>query len=369
MLWGIATAYGNTRTDNVVLATYVTVEILTAILLPIFFFISGILLAGILDFITWGRLDLRTLIPKFLRVVKFESGLDENNDPFDYWVIEDTFHFQVDQRDHSNTADFRNSFDKFGATWALNIIVCLGIHLPVAYFVDYTLDTQDTLLAPDGCDTIDSTYRCFEAISLEPAGCMDTNGTVHCFKFLRFGVDVDIISAASTAFAFFLIASTAFTSLFTIMKILLHLKPTCWWGLTYIIVGGLGFLGAIGLVIWWATGYVAPLINEIIHFNIINVAQFFMVCEYLFIVGLLLVAAKWWENVPVADHKPKQRRELVEYVTANRGEVDKAASDHAKETIAKDKAAEAIAKDKAAEATGDKHGKEGAGDKSLTHNA
>ncbi len=349
MLWGVATSYGNTRTDNVILATYVTVEILTAILLPIFFFISGILLAGILDFITWGRLDFRTLVPKFLTVVKFESGVDaKDNKAYDYWVIEDTFYFEVKKRDHSQKADFRNSFDKNLATWALTFIVCLGIHLPVAYFIDYTLDTQDTVVAPGECDTIDSTYRCFEAVSLEPARCLDTNGTVHCFKFLRFGVDVDIISAASTAFAFFLVASAAFTYLFTIMKILLHIKPTRWWALSYIFLGAPGFLGAIGLVVAWATGYIAPLINEITHFNIINVAQFFMVCEYLFIVGLLLVAAKWWENVPVPDYKPKERRELVHYHDASRGAVDKAASKHAKVTLAQEDT-------KATEAAGDKH--------------
>ncbi len=333
MLWGIATSYGNTRRDDVVLSTFVTVEILTAVLLPIFFFIFGILFAGVLDFITWGKLDLRTLVPKFLPVVKFQAGLDEEKKHVDLWVIEDTFYFQVPKRDHSKKASFSNSFDNVWSTWSLNFIVCLGIHLSVAYFVDVTLDQQDTIQTPMQCDTIDSTYRCFSAFTLDPiSNCSAFNGTAHCFKFLRFGVDVDLISAASTAFAFHLVALAAFTWLFTIMKYLLQIKPTRWWGLGYVLSGGLGLVGAVALIAVWTTGFAAAQINEIAHFNVINVAQFCMVCEYLFIVGLLIVAAHWWENIPVPHHAVVVKKELVQYEgNTARGAVVKAAKDHAEQ--------------------------------------
>ncbi len=332
VLWGISTSYGNTRRDDVVLSTYITVEILTAVVMPIFFFVFGILFAGVLDFITWGRVDLRTLIPKFLPVVKFEAGINEEKKHFDYWVIEDTFYFQVDKRDHSKEASFANSFDKAWSTWSLNFIVCLGLHLSIAYFVDVTLDQQDTIQTPRQCDTVDSTYRCFEAVTLDPIinGCTSFNGTAHCFRFLRFGIDANIIFSGATAFAFHLFSMAAFTWLFTIMKILLQIKPSRWWGLLYLIAGIIGALGAIALIAVWTTGFAAETIGEIAHFNVINVAQFCMVCEYLFIVGLLLVAASWWENVPVPHHTAPVKKELVHYEDTKREDIIKSAHEHAK---------------------------------------
>ncbi len=303
VLWGIAISYGNSQRDDVVLSAYITVEILTAVLMPICLFVFGIVFAGILDFVTWGQVDLRMLIPKFLPVVKFEAGINEEKKHFDYWVIEDTFYFQVEKRDHSKKASFANSFDKAWSTWSLNFIVCLGVHLSIAHFIDITLDQQDTILAPEQCDTIDSTYQCFEAVTLESiSDCSSFNGIAHCFRFLQFRVNANLISSAATAFAFHLVAVAALTWLFNIMKFLLHIKQSRWWGLLYLIVGILGSLVAIALIAAWTTGFAANQINEIAQFNVINITQFCIVCEYLIIVGLLLVVARWWENVPVSNH-------------------------------------------------------------------
>ena len=305
------------------------VEFIAAIVLPLCLFVCGILMAAVLDFITLGQVDLRLFIPKFLPVVKFESGTDKDGKVRDYWVIEDTFYFEVPVHTHEEN-NFLCSFDRSSATWFLNGIVCLGIHLAVAYFVDTTLDIQTSVRSPEECDTIDSTYQCFEAGSLLNVTCGDRfNGTIHCFKFLRFGVDMDLIMAIATTYAFYLVASTAFTSLLSAVKIILHIKPSKWWGLGFFFAGLLAFVGGIVLAFFWFYGYAAPEVEEITHFNIINLAQYFMVCAYIMMVGLLLVVAKWWENVPVNEHKPKVKRELVHYHDAERGEIQRAADEHA----------------------------------------
>lgn len=184
VLWGIGIAFDHIRRDDDrTVASFIAVELLTAVFLPICLFVAGILLAAVLDFITYGHVDLRTHVHQFLPVVKFEPGKDSQGVPHDYWIIEDTFYFELAKRNDRAHHGFLYSFDKAPATWFLNAIVCLGIHLAISYFINFTLDTQITLFKPDMCDTIDSSYQCFHAGNLTPVNCGDANGAIHCFKF------------------------------------------------------------------------------------------------------------------------------------------------------------------------------------------
>ena len=291
-------------------------------ILPLCLFAAGVLLAAVLDFVTVGHADLRTHIPAFLPVVKFESGKDSKGVPHDYWVIEDTFYFELAKRHDRSDHGFLYSFDKSPATWFLSAIVCIGVHLAISYFVDFTLDTQTTLFDPTMCDTIDSTFQCFYAGNLTHVNCGDTNSTIHCFKFYRFGVDVDLISAISQAFAFYLVASAVFARIFSVLKIILHIKPSKWWGLGFIIVAVLGFIGGLILFVLWIYGYAESKVEEILHFNIINIAQYFMVCGYVLMVGLLLMTAKWWERIDINQHARPIKKQLVHYEDAERGEIE-----------------------------------------------
>ena len=294
-------------------------EFIAAVALPLCLFVCGILMAAVLDFITLGQVDLRLFIPKFLPVVKFESGTDKDGKARDFWVIEDTLYFEVPVRKPKKNY-FLSSFDHSSATWFLTGILWLGVHLAVAFFVDTTLDVQTTIQSPDGCDTIDSTYQCFEAGSLlnTQCGSMYFNGTIHCFKFLRFGADMDLIMAIFLSYVFYLTTSTMFTYLFSVIKIILHIKPSKAWGGGFVIAGEIAFVGGLILAIFWFYGYAAPEVQEITHFNIINLAQYFMVCAYIVMVGFLLVTLSYHlattrqrESVPMTHVSTEQKNSTV----------------------------------------------------------
>ena len=58
------------------------------------------------------------------------------------------------------------------------------------------------------------------------------------------------------------------------------------------------------MFVFWVYGHSNSKIEQLLHFNIINIAQYFMVCAYILLVGLLLVVSKWWERID-ADKQAK----------------------------------------------------------------
>ena len=318
MLWGVAISFDHARRSQRTIDAYIIVELLVAIALPIFLFTSAILITIVLDYITVGHLDGRTAIKRFLPSVSFLEG--EKND---YWVIENTFYFSLKKRAHRLDHNCWYSVDHSPSTWFLTVIVCVSFHLAISYFVDITLDEQVTT---GGCNDprADRSFDCFRAGTLDFVDCTDSDvnaTTIHCFKFHRFGVDVDLVSSFATAFAFYLATVAVFAHIFSVVKILLHIKPSKFWGVGFLLIGVIAFITAIVTTVFWVNGYASNTVGELLRINIINIAQFFMVSVFLVMVGTLLVFGKWWEKIKTKAHEFIRPLPLVHYSDTNRQDI------------------------------------------------
>lgn len=275
---------------------FIIVEFLVAVALPFFAFTGGIFMATVLDFITYGNADARTALPHFLSSVKFERGEKK-----DYWIVEKTFYFKLQKREKEERKKHGFYFSCYPnfATWMLVAVVCLSLNLAVSYFADITLDMQVTVTACDD-PRIDRTFSCFNRSTLVFVDCVaDTSvELIHCFKFYRFGVDVDLISALATTYAFYLLTAGSFGYLFVIMKIFLHLSKRRLWGVIFVICGMVMFLVSLIVIAVWLSGYISPSLAELARLNVIHLAQLVMVSLLVFLVGVLMLGATWAEKEP-----------------------------------------------------------------------
>ena len=83
MVWGIAISFSHVCCIEKSVTTFIIVDILVAVALPIFLCTSIASIAVVLEYITVGHLDLRTIIPRLVGIVKFE-----HDKKFDYWIID-----------------------------------------------------------------------------------------------------------------------------------------------------------------------------------------------------------------------------------------------------------------------------------------
>ena len=310
MLWGIAIAFDHSRRDAKSVNVFIVVEILTAVLLPVFLFVGTILFAIVLDFVTVGHLDLRIMIPRFVRDVRLESG-----EKRDYWVVDDTIYYPLKKKNDRTKHRFCcYSIDTSPATWFLTVIVCTGFHLAISIFIDMTLDQQVTV---DACDNplIDRSFDCFNASTLTFVDCVDDTDAelLHCFKFFRFGVETDFVGAISASYFIFLLTMAVFSHVYFVVRNLLRVKPTRYWGVGFILLGILFYIGSIVVMVFWIVGYAANTIAELQQINIIHIAQFFMVSTFITTVGMFLLVGKWYEKVVTKVHASPVKIPLVSY--------------------------------------------------------
>ena len=321
MLWAIAVGYNRSRRVNVSVTPFVVVELLVAVIFPILLYISGILMAIVLDYITYGALDGREALPRILRNVKLEKGAKS-----DFWIIVNSFYFELPKCENTDTGSCPepeqmpkkpsgacHSCYSNRATWLLIIISGMSISLAVSYFVDITLDTQVTVNACN--DTrIDRDFSCFNASTLVFVDCVNDvdSELLHCFKFYEFGVDVDIVTSIAASFAFYLVAVTTISNIFLAMKIFLHLYHSNLWGYFFIFAGIFLLVGVIAVIVIWANGYISALTGELPRLNIINLAQMLNISLLVILVGVLIVSCKWVEMGPVvAKDKAKKKEGVV----------------------------------------------------------
>ncbi len=296
VLWAIAIGYNHTRAAEREVYPFVLVELLVCIIFPIFLFISVILVAIVLNFITIGALDGRQIIPKLLRNVQFEKKTDS-----DFWIISNSFYFTLERRKPNDSKERRVCYSCFPnlATWILAALAGLCIILAMSYFADRTIDTQVTVT---NCSDprINRDFSCFNSSTLAYVDCVfDTQvELMHCFQFYQFGVDVDLVSSLASAFAFYLVAVNSITIVFGVLQVLLHLKNSKIWGGVFVAFGFLALMGAIVVVIFWATGYIEATRPELSRLNIVNLAQLIMVCLFIILIGILIITSTWVEKVP-----------------------------------------------------------------------
>ena len=284
----------HSKQQDITVTPFIVVELLAAVGFPVFLVIGFLFMANVLDYITCDAVDARTVVPRFLRAVKFKKG-----EKMDHWIIENTLYFSLKKREKDSRFSCYPNF----ATWALVSIVSLAFIFSVSSFADIALDKQ---ISVTSCSDprIDRTFTCFNSSTLVHVNCTDNPPVefIHCFKFYRFGVEVNLIRSLTAAYVAFLVASAIFGYIFVGVKILLHITKKRIWGALMIVSGVLMFLGSIVLVFIWLSGYVSATLGEITRLNLIKLAQIVMVSWFLLLTGLLMVKGVWAEK----EKKPKQ---------------------------------------------------------------
>ncbi len=285
---------------------YLIVEVLVGLVTPVLSIISAILMSVFLEYITQGSLDARAFISRLLPVVKLVKGLQKQ-----YWVIENRFYFEIKALDVSSRQDNEDDppdedtdgddpsrvpcsryCSRTPATWILAIIVSLAFLLSISYFMNANITTQITVRS---CPHSSLETDCFNQTTFEYIDCNDpeiantTFELLHCFRFLRFGRDSDIIGGVSRAFAFYLATLAFFTTAFHVSNVLINFLPTKLWGVGFIIVSVL-MVGA-GITVMFTQEAV------LLRLDVIQVFQVFMISVFVFLIGLLLLVGKWWESV------------------------------------------------------------------------
>ena len=234
----MALGYYHTNRVEKRISEFAVVEFLAGILLPLLLFLSSVLLAIVVDYVTIGRVDARKRIKRFLPSVVFEEGVEN-----DYWVIEERFYFKLKRRDHHLDHGFWYSCDKSLSTWLLTAIAALSLLLCFSYFVDISIVEEETR---SSCPDQAIGYDCFNRSTFNFVDCANEGEAahvelIHCFRFLRFAVDTNIITSFSQAFAFYLATVAVFGRVFSAVKTLLHIHRTRLWGILFLVVGTLAF--------------------------------------------------------------------------------------------------------------------------------
>ena len=252
VLWAIAIAFNFSHRASKSVIPFVLVEILAAISCPLMLFISLVLLAILLDFLTHGTIDTRAAIPKFLKAVKFQQFNDGKKE--DAWIIQGTFYFALPQRTEEQRKNCCTSVYHNCATWILLIIIGLSITLTVSHFADSIIGTQKSATS---CNEVDRDFSCFNDTTLAYVDCVKNTNVklIHCFKLHQFGFD-NIISSVGSTFAFYLfVTNVLFGHVFLVMKILLDLTHNHCGGILFIFIGSVLTLVTSGAFLYWLVGF------------------------------------------------------------------------------------------------------------------
>ena len=186
----------------------------------------------------------------------------------------------------------------------LSIITMLSIMVSFTYFIDISLVSQ---VSVNSCSdsNINIQYSCFGAGTLKSVDCTSNNETrpLHCYRFYRFGIDVDFITSVATAFAFYLLTNRIFSGLIFVMKISRVSKKESKCQGNLVVIGGLAFLLVAGILfIMWLSGVASESVTLLAHLNVLNLSQLTMVTLFIVIVGLLVRNGRWIEKRP-AQHR------------------------------------------------------------------
>lgn len=168
----------------------------------------------------------------------------------DYWVIGDRFYFVLNKKKDHEKCSCLYSCDRKCSTWLLAVIIILSFLLTFSYFIDVSVVEEVT--RPTCPDRIGK-FDCFNRTTFDFVDCENDTQSVfveeiHCFRFLRFVVDKNIISSMAQSSAFYLFFVGFFGHIFSVVKVLLHLKACRFWGVVFIALGVLAIIGAAVLL-------------------------------------------------------------------------------------------------------------------------
>jgi hypothetical protein len=290
VLWGVAIAEDHSRRTDKEVWPYIVVELLVGLVMPISVIISFTIFAIFLEYITQGSIDGRVLITRLLPVVRVVEG-EEN----DYWVILNRFYFQMSSHDskvrhNEKPKSCIDMCSRTPSTWIITTIVSIGFLMGVSYFMNATVAQQTNLTqCPRVVYEIDCFNGSFSYVDCSDASQASNVTALHCFRFLRFGQDSDIVGGLSRAFAFYLTAVAFFATSFHVVEILINFKPSRLWGIPFLVLGVVLFI--IATAISFSPGAV------LLGLDLVQMAQLYMISFYIFLVGLLVLISKWWQKV------------------------------------------------------------------------
>ena len=283
VLWGLAIAYDYARKDEKQFYIYIVVEVLVGIVMPVLVVIMSAIFSIFLEYITKGYINPRVIILKFLPVVK----LVEDSEGTQYWTILDHFYFELKYKKEGRCSGYCS---RTPATWILTLILSLAFLLAASYFMNQNITQQVTLRScPDSSMELD----CFDGMHFKYIDCNASNATfdvIHCFKFLRFGKDNDIIGAVASSFAFYLVLLAFFSALAHIAKVLNAFQPSKRWGCGFVVFG----IMIVSIMI------VAVIVLNFLEFSvlqiIIQIVHVIVIAVFISLTGLLLITSKSWKR-------------------------------------------------------------------------
>ena len=308
VLWMIVVAYDFTARTEKEVWPFIVTELVVGLICPFFLFIAVTLISIVMRFVTGDQVDPRAIISRVLPSVKLVQGetVKAPRETLKFWVISNNFYMKL-RKPHGTPGELRHSIDSSISTWLLVFISGLSIILAMSYFLnqnivtEMTIPVEDLQSNPDTCQT----HSCFrETNFVYIPNC--SNSTffqgamfLHCFRFLEFGQDTDIITSLGITIGFYLATVHYFSLIFIISNVLFHIRQTKLWSILIFLLGIGLFIGALVVLF-------SPHFTDI-HLDIIKVGQFFLVAIYSILIGVLLCTGEVKEIVPV----PIKRERLV----------------------------------------------------------
>ena len=301
VLWGVAIDYRHKDDEYQEVYPFILSEVLVGILLPSLLFCFAAMQSIVISYVTYGKMDMRRAVSKFIPVVQFHRGKY-----YDYWSIVDFFYFPQDKKfTGDREATTWSACDKNRHTWFFATLVSLQLLLAISYFVDVNIAEQITVKS---CSHVDSgVYQCFEHSTFDFVDCNNTNdkgysNALNCFRFLKFGRDISVIGSLSQSFAFAMVTAVFFGHTFCFIKLLNHVKQSRWWGV--VIVGVSFAVFVIAVFVLFKGNVLLPRVE------IITTLQCIMVAAFILIAGILALEGKWWEKDPVSEYtRPLQLKQ------------------------------------------------------------
>ncbi len=311
VFWSFALGFNRSRRFERSVTPFVVANVLSGIVAPTLFFVSTFILGNIIDYFTNHKIEAHLILTRFLPGLKYEVGMDSNDKACEQWVVADSLVLKIQknesmrclipQRICNTYFNFCNSCLPNQSTILLSIIVVLTLMISFTYFIDISLVSQVTVSSCSD-SSINIQYSCFKAGTLSPVSCTSNNGTqrLHCFRFFRFGVDVDIITASSSAFAFYLLTNRIFGAIILVIRMLHNF--TYLHGALFMVGGSLLMFSTAIIGIMWISGYASDSVSLLAHLDVLNIAQLTMISLFIMIVGFLSHQGEWMQKRP-AKHK------------------------------------------------------------------
>lgn len=296
LMWMILVAYNFYNVEEQSVWPYIVTELVIGLVCPVFVFVGATFFAIVIGFITAGQVDPKLAVKQVLPSVQLVQGeLVKTHETQKYWVVSEQFYMRI-RKPFGEKGDLRHAIDPSTSTWLLVVISGLAVILAVSYFVNQnvaqalTVPIQEVIEESDICIN----YNCFADVTFMHINCTNTTSLVghsflHCFRFLRLGMDADLITTLGVTVGFFLATVHFFKLVFVITNILLHIRQTKLWGILISIVGVGIFVGS--LVVLFSPHFV-PL-----HLDVIKVGQFIILSIYCFLIGILLCTGEVREIV------------------------------------------------------------------------